>query len=286
MDDAEWKSFKRTLKKDLVPRIDQAVEQGDAATLVALYDQMWAEFPGDEADTEKLKLVLNTALAQMMRLGAYTDMARWFDRFARWYPEKDQERRFYDGVIAWHTGDPERGRAVFADLYEEFGSTGFGKDKSYVAVATGELTQPAETPAQPLSVDAPEVQQLAERINELMDAEDFGAAVGLCREGLALLGDRRMADGAVWFLGTLGDALVGLRDWQGARDAFHDATQSPGGIDNPFIQLRLGQCELELGNERPAANGLISAYMLAPEIFDEEPPRYLQFLKDQGLLSS
>lgn len=287
MDEAAWKNFKRTFKQELDPRIDAAVEQGDASTLVALYNQMWAMFPGDEEDTEKLKLILNTALAQMMRLGAYNDMARWFHRFARWYPEDDQERRFYEGVIEWHVGSKERARAIFSDLYEEFGTAGFGKDKIYVAVATGvtgEITSPEEKPPQESEVDSPEVQELAERINDLMDAEDYRSAIELCHQGLALLGNPRLADGAMWFFGTMGDALIELGDWQAARDAFFEATQSPGGIENPYIQLRLGQCEYELGYERPAANGLIAAYMMIPEIFEEEPPRYLQFLKDQGLI--
>ena len=187
-------------------------------------------------------------------------------------------------MIEWHVGSQERARAILSDLYEEFGTAGFGKDKSYVAVATGEITSPEETPAQQSEVDSAEVQELAERINDLMDAEDYRSAIELCRQGLALLGNHRFAQGAMWFFGTMGDALIELGDWRAARDAFFDATQSPGGIENPYIQLRLGQCEYELGYQRPAANGLIAAYMMIPEIFEEEPPRYLQFLKDQGLI--
>jgi hypothetical protein len=53
----------------------------------------------------------------------------------------------------------------------------------------------------------------------------------------------------------------------------------PEAIGNPFIHLRLGQTQFELGNKDRAADELMRAYMGAgAEIFAEEAPKYLEFL--------
>ncbi len=56
----------------------------------------------------------------------------------------------------------------------------------------------------------------------------------------------------------------------------------PDAIGNPFIHLRLGQCQYELGNEEQAADELARAYMVAgDEIFDTDDPKYLEFIKSK-----
>lgn len=56
----------------------------------------------------------------------------------------------------------------------------------------------------------------------------------------------------------------------------------PGAIGNPFLHLRLGQCQLELGNNDQAADELTRAYMAeGTTIFQDEDPKYLAFLKTQ-----
>lgn len=58
------------------------------------------------------------------------------------------------------------------------------------------------------------------------------------------------------------------------------AVTGPDGLGNPFIHLRLGQCALELGDEDQAKDELIRAYMGdGPGIFEEEEPKYFEFLK-------
>ena len=53
----------------------------------------------------------------------------------------------------------------------------------------------------------------------------------------------------------------------------------PDAIGNPFIHLRLGQTQFELGNKDRAADELMRAYMGAgAEIFVGEAPKYLQYL--------
>ena len=53
----------------------------------------------------------------------------------------------------------------------------------------------------------------------------------------------------------------------------------PNAIGNPFLHLRLGQCQFELGNLDRAADELMRAYMAGgPELFEDEDARYLRFL--------
>jgi hypothetical protein len=56
----------------------------------------------------------------------------------------------------------------------------------------------------------------------------------------------------------------------------------PDAIGNPFLHLRLGQCQLELGNESRAADELARAFMGAGiEMFLSQDPKYLTFLKSR-----
>lgn len=270
--------------------LDAAVESRDGARVVALHDEAWESFPG-EHDDQRLQGIVSSALGHFHDLRQWDASARWVPRMATLYGAQEPSVRFHRGVTAWNTGDAAAGQAELAKLYEDFGPNGFLPDPGYVAVARGEVSAPAGEPvaaenAEALSVDDPRVQGVAEQVNDAMDTGRWDEAIGLCREGLSLLGDPRSADGAMWFLGTMGDAYVEQEQWAEARDTFALATQVPGGMENPYIQLRLGQSEYELGNERPAANGLIAAYMQAPDILDEEPPKYLKFLQEQGLIDS
>ena len=87
-------------------------------------------------------------------------------------------------------------------------------------------------------------------------------------------------EAATWLLGSIGDANFQIADFEAGRDNLANAMHCPGAIGNPFLHLRLGQCQLELGDEDRAADELTRAYMGAGhEIFEEEDPKYFTFLK-------
>ena len=68
-------------------------------------------------------------------------------------------------------------------------------------------------------------------------------------------------------------------NYAAALSALEQAMRCPDAIGNPFIHLRLGQTQFELGNKDRAADELMRAYMGAgAEIFAEEAPKYLEFL--------
>jgi hypothetical protein len=62
--------------------------------------------------------------------------------------------------------------------------------------------------------------------------------------------------------------------------AFSAAMHGPNAIGNPFIHLRLGQSQFEVGNMERAGDELARAYMGdGTEIFSSEDPKYFEFLK-------
>ncbi|GAA1702451.1 tetratricopeptide repeat protein [Propioniferax innocua] len=276
----EWADW--VVDGDFDTTLDAALAAGDQAAVVEVFDRAWNEFPGDPATDERLQGFVYRAMGSFQRVDAWDAATRWLPRFEQHYGVEDPSTRFHRGVLAWETGDAQEGRRILAALYDEFGPSAFGRDESYIAVAQG-----GERPAsgEPLNVDAPQVQQIVAELQEAMDAERWDDAIGLCQRALGLLGDEREADGSMWFLAHMGDAYMDKGQWAEARDTFFRATQAPGGMENPYVQLRLGECEYELGNTRAAANGLIAARMQVPDILDEEPPRYRTFLVEQGLIS-
>jgi tetratricopeptide (TPR) repeat protein len=105
-------------------------------------------------------------------------------------------------------------------------------------------------------------------------------------EALSLLPDPAEDwEAATWILAAIGDLYFGVQKFDKARTAFTDAVMCPGGLGNPFIHLRLGQCQFELGEMERAADELARAYMGAgADLFKSEEPRYLDFLKQKILI--
>jgi tetratricopeptide (TPR) repeat protein len=87
-------------------------------------------------------------------------------------------------------------------------------------------------------------------------------------------------EASTWVLAAIGDANFLGNDFKAGVDNLSHAMHCPGAIGNPFIHMRLGQCQLEVGNEDRAADELTRAYALAgEEIFSNDSPKYLDFLK-------
>ncbi|HEV7777378.1 MAG TPA: tetratricopeptide repeat protein [Luteibacter sp.] len=85
---------------------------------------------------------------------------------------------------------------------------------------------------------------------------------------------------ATWLYVAIGDMQFQLGDAEGTKQSFETAVQCPDGLGNPFIHLRLGQANLDLGNADRAADELTRAYMGAGmDIFMEDDPKYLDFLQ-------
>ena len=129
-----------------------------------------------------------------------------------------------------------------------------------------------------------EIDALAEQGNDRMDAEDYlGAVEFFDRAWLLLPEPKTQWPQATWLLASIGDAHVLRGDFETAHAALTTCMHCPDALGNPFIHLRLGQAQFELGNEPRAADELMRAYMGAgPEIFSDEDPKYIDFLASKA----
>jgi tetratricopeptide (TPR) repeat protein len=89
-------------------------------------------------------------------------------------------------------------------------------------------------------------------------------------------------EAATWILAAVGDANFLGGDFAAGRDNLANAMHCPNAIGNPFLHLRLGQCQFELGELDRAADNLARAYLPEGErIFANDDPKYLQFIKSK-----
>lgn len=86
-------------------------------------------------------------------------------------------------------------------------------------------------------------------------------------------------EAATWIMAAIGDANFLGGDFVAGRDNLSRAMHCPEAIGNPFLHLRLGQCQLELGNLDRAADYLTRAYMGAGSEIFKGADKYFEFLK-------
>jgi len=127
-------------------------------------------------------------------------------------------------------------------------------------------------------------------IVELCEAGDDFASVGDFPDALdqywaawdLLPGEKTQWEAATWLLAAIGDANFLSEDYVAGRDNLSLAMHCPKAIGNPFLHLRLGQCQYELGEFRRAADELARAYLLeGAKLFSNDDPKYLAFVKSK-----
>lgn len=122
---------------------------------------------------------------------------------------------------------------------------------------------------------------LCERGNQECEHERYREAIADYEQALALI-PRPVEEweAATWVLTALGDCHYLLGDFKRAHQHLTHAMYCPDAIGNPFIHLRLGEVQHELGNQERAKDELARAYMGGGrEIFANEDPKYLAFLR-------
>lgn len=103
---------------------------------------------------------------------------------------------------------------------------------------------------------------------------DFSEALSLVPE------PKQQYKATAGILAGLGDVYFHAKSYAQGREVLSDAMHCVGAIGSPFLHFRLGQCLLELGDDAQAADNLARAYMGAGKaIFDNEDPKYFEFLK-------
>lgn len=130
--------------------------------------------------------------------------------------------------------------------------------------------------------------EIHERIKDLSAAGDalaesdlFDDALSKYWEAFDLLPEPKTEwEAGTWLLTAIGDANFLMGDFVAGRDNLGSAMHYPDAIGNPFLHLRLGQCQYEVGNLDRATDELLRAYGLeGAEIFESEDPKYLAFLR-------
>ena len=125
-----------------------------------------------------------------------------------------------------------------------------------------------------------QITALCEQGDELADAERYAEAIERFWQAWDLLPEPQTEwEAATWILAAVGDTEFLRGSHEAARDALSYAMHCPDAIGNPFLHLRLGQAQFELGNFERAADELIRAYALGEEeMWAGEDPKYLDFL--------
>jgi tetratricopeptide (TPR) repeat protein len=126
-----------------------------------------------------------------------------------------------------------------------------------------------------------QITQLSKEGDVLAEQGHYREAVDKYLQAFELLPEPRADwEACTWLLAAIGDSNFKSKNYEHARAALSDAMHCPGAIGNPFIHLRLGQAQFELGNMQRANDELARAYMGAgKEIFADEDPKYFAHLK-------
>jgi tetratricopeptide (TPR) repeat protein len=125
------------------------------------------------------------------------------------------------------------------------------------------------------------IKRLCAKGDQHAKSKQFDTALTLYWQAHDLLPESKTDWAAgTWILTAIGDANFLSDDFEAGRDNLSVAMHYPNAIGNPFIHLRLGQCQFELGNLDRAADELARAYMGAGlDIFCEDDAKYLNFLE-------
>jgi len=125
------------------------------------------------------------------------------------------------------------------------------------------------------------IQELSAEGDALAEAKQYSDALKKYWAAWDLLPEPKTDwEAATWLLAAVGDVNFLGGDFAAGRDNLSKAMHCPEAVGNPFLHLRLGQCQLELGNEVRAADELARAFMIeGHSIFEDQDPKYLAFLK-------
>lgn len=128
---------------------------------------------------------------------------------------------------------------------------------------------------------AVQVKEICDEGDVLVDMGELQDAFRNFSEALSLVPEpKEQYTATAGILAGMGDVYFHAKGYQQGKEVLSDAMHCEGAIGSPFLHLRLGQCQFELGNVDRAADELARAYMGAGlEIFSREDPKYFEFLK-------
>lgn len=131
-----------------------------------------------------------------------------------------------------------------------------------------------------------EIKRFCAAGDQLANQKKYEEAVGEYNKAWELVPEPKSEwDASTWILAAVGDACFLSGYFASALEALEYAMHCPNAIGNPFLHLRLGQVLFEKGQLDRAADELMRAYMGAgDEIFLQEDPKYIDFLRTRAIL--
>lgn len=159
----------------------------------------------------------------------------------------------------------------------------FGWFKKKPVVQSRETPAPTSVMSEKMDLRADvheEVKRLCAEGDRHAKLGEFSSALGLYWSAFDLLPEPTTDwEAGTWVLAAIGDANFLSADFEAGRDNLSNAMHHPNALGNPFLHLRLGQCQFELGALDRAADELTRAYMGAGRsVFAHDDPKYFDFL--------
>lgn len=127
------------------------------------------------------------------------------------------------------------------------------------------------------------INSLAKRGDIEFDAANYDIAIIYYKEALDLLpkpiSQWKAGD---WLYTAIGDAYYMKSEYINSLEYFNKALIEYNEIYNPFIWLRLGECNYEIGYFNKAKRYLsLAKYYGGEELFKDENEKYINFLTDE-----
>ena len=127
------------------------------------------------------------------------------------------------------------------------------------------------------------IDELCNEGETYLDGGAFRLAYDRFDKALKLVPEpKKEQDMTTWILGQLAEVYHQTQDFNAVRKALIFAMECPGGEENPFLQLRLGQAYYELGQIDEARPHLQNALEKeGQKIFGFDDPKYYGFVTAQ-----
>lgn len=133
-----------------------------------------------------------------------------------------------------------------------------------------------------------QVKRQCSRGDALAEEKKYGEAIKAYREAWNLIPEpKRDWNASTWIMAAFADAYFLAGHLKAARETLEFAMTCPGALESAFLHLRLGEVLFEAGELDRAADELLRAYLVddTDQIFDDEDPKYLAFLKTRAILT-
>lgn len=125
------------------------------------------------------------------------------------------------------------------------------------------------------------IDEISELGDFYLDIDEYDKALEQYNKALELIPEPKyQCEASALLYVSIGDAYYYKEMYQEAISNLKEALKCPEGMENPYINLRIGESYYELGELSNAKRYLVEAYIGAGrEIFKEESEKYFKLLE-------